>query len=99
MKDSGVEWIGMIPDGWNVSKIKYFFDCYDGKRVPVDSGERKKGPYPYWGAGSITDYSFFFALMIAVTYHFFCNSESKLWANHGLFWIKSSSQYTSKLPY
>ena len=56
MKDSGVEWIGMIPDGWNVSKIKYFFDCYDGKRVPVDSGERKKGPYPYWGAGSITDY-------------------------------------------
>ena len=56
MKDSGVEWIGEIPEGWAVSKVKYFIDCYDGRRVPVDAGERVSGPYPYWGAGSITDY-------------------------------------------
>ena len=56
MKDSGIEWIGEIPAQWQVSKIKYFFDCLDGKRVPVDAGERISGPYPYWGAGSITDY-------------------------------------------
>ena len=23
MKDSGIEWIGMIPKNWNVDKIKY----------------------------------------------------------------------------
>lgn len=56
MKDSGIEWIGEIPADWKVSKVKYFIDCYDGKRIPIDSGERKSGPYPYWGAGSITDY-------------------------------------------
>ena len=56
MKNSGIEWIGEIPAAWQVSKIKYFFDCLDGKRVPVDAGERISGPYPYWGAGSITDY-------------------------------------------
>lgn len=56
MKDSGIEWIGEIPKEWNVSKVKYFIECYDGRRIPIDSGERKSGPYPYWGAGSITDY-------------------------------------------
>lgn len=56
MKNSGIEWIGEIPAAWQVSKIKYFFDCLDGKRVPVDAGERISGPYPYWGAGSVTDY-------------------------------------------
>lgn len=24
MKDSGVEWIGQIPEGWNIGKLKYF---------------------------------------------------------------------------
>ena len=56
MKNSGIEWIGEIPAAWQVSKIKYFFDCLDGKRVPVDAGERISGPYPYWGAGSVTDH-------------------------------------------
>lgn len=56
MKDSGIEWIGEIPESWSVSKLKFFVDCYDGKRVPIDSAKRKDGIYPYWGAGSITDY-------------------------------------------
>ena len=56
MKDSGIEWIGDIPESWGVSKLKFFVDCYDGKRIPIDSAKRKSGIYPYWGAGSITDY-------------------------------------------
>lgn len=56
MKDSGVEWIGEIPKEWKLSKTKHFYDCYDGKRVPIDAAKRKSGIYPYWGAGSITDY-------------------------------------------
>ena len=56
MKHSGVDWLGDIPANWSVTRIKYFYDCYDGRRVPVDSAERRSGPYPYWGAGSITDY-------------------------------------------
>lgn len=56
MKDSGVDWIGEIPADWTITKLKYFVDCYDGKRIPIDSGSRESGPYPYWGAGSVTDY-------------------------------------------
>ena len=56
MKDSGIEWIGKIPDAWEMSKVKYFVSCLDGRRVPVDAALRNKGPYPYWGAGSIVDY-------------------------------------------
>ena len=56
MKDSGVEWIGQIPETWEVGKLKKFINCLDGKRIPIDSSLRKNGPYPYWGAGSITDY-------------------------------------------
>lgn len=56
MKDSGIAWIGEIPREWKVSKLKYFVDCFDGRRVPVDAALRKSGPYPYWGAGSIMDY-------------------------------------------
>ena len=47
MKDSGVEWIGEIPKKWKISKVKYFVKCLDGKRIPIDIGERKPGPYPY----------------------------------------------------
>jgi type I restriction enzyme S subunit len=28
MKDSGVEWIGKIPDGWGISKVKYISEIF-----------------------------------------------------------------------
>lgn len=56
MKDSGVEWIGEIPEDWNIRKLKSIITCRDGERVPIDSALRESGPYPYWGAGNITDY-------------------------------------------
>lgn len=30
MKDSGIDWIGQIPEGWGVSRLKYYFDIYAG---------------------------------------------------------------------
>ena len=56
MKDSGVEWIGEIPKEWEVTKLKNNIFCLDGMRRPVDAALRVDGPYPYWGAGSVTDY-------------------------------------------
>lgn len=56
MKDSGIEWVGAIPQEWNVSKLKYSIICRDSERIPVDKNLRVDGPYPYWGAGSIMDY-------------------------------------------
>lgn len=56
MKDSGIEWIGEIPEDWKLSKIKYVTKCFDGRRIPVDTSLRIDGIYPYWGAGSIQGY-------------------------------------------
>lgn len=56
LKDSGIEWIGEIPEDWKISKIKYVTKCFDGRRIPVDASLRIDGIYPYWGAGSIQGY-------------------------------------------
>ena len=40
MKDSGIEWIGKIPDSWNVSRIKYMSDfgpTCDASKLTNDS--------------------------------------------------------------
>ena len=57
-KDSGVEWIGEIPEEWRVSKLKYLIYCLDGKRIPLSSEQRgqMQGDIPYWGANCIIDY-------------------------------------------
>ena len=57
-KDSGVEWLGEVPEGWGMSRIRYVTQCLDGKRVPLNSIERadRSGDIPYWGANSIMDY-------------------------------------------
>ena len=33
LKDSGVDWIGQIPEGWGVGKLKYYFDVQLGKML------------------------------------------------------------------
>jgi len=33
MKDSGVEWLGMIPKDWDVTKVKYYYDIQLGKML------------------------------------------------------------------
>lgn len=57
-KDSGVEWIREIPEGWYVKKVKYLTENLDGKRIPLNSSERSsiQGDYPYYGANGIVDY-------------------------------------------
>jgi type I restriction enzyme S subunit len=56
MKDSGVEWIGEIPEHWEVKKLKFVTSCLDGKRIPLNGDERNPGIFPYYGASGIVDY-------------------------------------------
>ncbi|NAR37110.1 restriction endonuclease subunit S [Acinetobacter haemolyticus] len=58
MKDSGVEWLGEVPEHWTISRVKFNFKNLDSRRVPLTSEERsyKKGNYPYYGASGIIDY-------------------------------------------
>ena len=55
MKDSGVEWLGEIPEGWEVKKLKYSARIQGGKdqkAVLDDNGE-----YPVYGSGGIFGYA------------------------------------------
>ncbi|HFI0347567.1 TPA: restriction endonuclease subunit S [Streptococcus suis] len=33
MKDSGIEWIGEVPEDWGIGKLKYYFDVQLGKML------------------------------------------------------------------
>lgn len=35
-KDSGVEWIGEIPEGWEMKKLKYIADLKSGNNLTSD---------------------------------------------------------------
>jgi len=57
-KDSGVEWIGEIPEGWEVKRLKFLFNSMDYKRVPLSAEMRSdiEKIYPYYGASGIIDF-------------------------------------------
>jgi type I restriction enzyme S subunit len=50
--------LGEIPEGWRVSSLGEHIEIYDSKRIPLSLREREKrrGPYPYYGAASVMDY-------------------------------------------
>jgi type I restriction enzyme S subunit len=57
MKDSGVEWLGVMPEHWEVGPLKRFLGSLNYKRVPLSSEERsgRQGDYPYYGASGVID--------------------------------------------
>lgn len=46
MKDSGIEWIGEIPENWNLSKVKYNVKIENGSDPQLD------GDVPVYGSGA-----------------------------------------------
>lgn len=46
MKDSGVEWLGAIPEHWNLARIKYYADCFNGSTPSTTNTD-------YWDDGEI----------------------------------------------
>ena len=57
MKDSGVEWLGQIPEHWKVERLKQVFINLDSRRRPLSGEERSAlaKVYPYYGASGIID--------------------------------------------
>lgn len=58
LKPSGIDWLGDVPDHWEISRLSYRFRNLDHRRIPV-AGEDRAGlekVYPYYGASGIIDY-------------------------------------------
>ena len=47
---------GKFNNKWKKNKLDKVVDFFDNQRIPIDSSERKSGPYPYYGASGIIDY-------------------------------------------
>ena len=48
MKESGIDWIGQIPQGWGVSRLKYYFDIYAGGDIDErNTVEEYSESHPY----------------------------------------------------
>jgi len=50
--------LGMIPEGWEASTLGRVIELQDEKRIPVArlDREKRRGPYPYYGASDVVDY-------------------------------------------
>jgi type I restriction enzyme S subunit len=58
LKPSGIEWLGDVPEHWEVSRVKAEFECLNRRRVPLSSTERGAmtlRQYDYYGASSVID--------------------------------------------
>lgn len=58
MKDSGIEWIGKIPEHWSVKRLKYVMNNFDSQRKPIEAQNRSQEGdvlYDYYGASGVID--------------------------------------------
>jgi type I restriction enzyme, S subunit len=58
LRPSGVEWLGDVPEHWDVLQLRRVARSLDGARIPLNATERslRHGQYPYWGATRIIDH-------------------------------------------
>lgn len=53
-----IEMVGGIPlsSKWEMQPLGKIGENLDSRRVPITSGSREPGPYPYYGASGVVDY-------------------------------------------
>lgn len=55
MRDSGIEWIGQIPEHWKYSKFKYYITIDSGDAI-LNENISEEGEYPVFGGGERMGY-------------------------------------------
>lgn len=60
MKESKIMGIGVIPNHWEIKRLKDIISCFDFKRIPLNAEERGSKQtnklYPYFGSTQIMEY-------------------------------------------
>lgn len=56
MKDSGVEWIGEIPEGWEVRAIKTMATLKSGSNITTNDIKEEKIGFPVYGGNGLRGY-------------------------------------------
>lgn len=58
LKSSGIDWLGDIPEHWEVKKLKYVLKSLNSIRIPLSAEERglmSDKTYDYYGASGVID--------------------------------------------
>jgi type I restriction enzyme S subunit len=57
MKPSGIDWIGDIPEHWDLMPYRYLFYNLDNLRMPITADQRSRNnpQYDYYGASGVID--------------------------------------------
>lgn len=55
MRDSGIEWIGQIPEHWEVARLKFYASIDSGDAISNEQID-SNGEYPVFGGGEIMGY-------------------------------------------
>jgi len=53
MKDSGIEWIGQIPQEWDTSRTKYVYQIVSGNGFKEHLQGVSEGDYPFYKVSDI----------------------------------------------
>lgn len=56
-KDSGIDWIGKIPQGWKVAQLKRYAKVNNGKEVSVELDADDESAKPVYGSGGVFKYT------------------------------------------
>lgn len=56
MKDSGVEWLGQVPEHWGVMPLKHFVSMKSGEQITSDEIE-ETGYYPVYGGNGFRGFT------------------------------------------
>ena len=54
MKNSGIEWIGVIPEHWEMCRLKYLYKTVSGNGFNIDLQGEECGDYPFCKASDIS---------------------------------------------
>lgn len=58
LRESGLPWLGQVPEHWEVRSLKFCFESLNNRRIPLSSEDRANmsRDYPYYGASGVIDY-------------------------------------------
>lgn len=56
MKDSGIEWIGEVPEGWKVVQLKRYSHVNNGREI-LEEIDKNENAVPVYGSGGVFKYT------------------------------------------
>ncbi len=105
MKESSVQWLGEIPEHWELSSLRHAVTIHDERRIPLNGEQRADipGEYPYCGANGVVDYidDYIFDgeyVLLAEDGGYWGQHERSAYRVSGKFWVNNHAHILQSIP-